>query len=164
MYEYDSSSDELTRLRTIINEPLTDAIVSNAFGESLIFSTHLPTQNGNILSIYNEEGALVKEVQLVCDVARNAGDWFKVGDKVYRPAQDCNGAYGRAVIIQEVIRDNDGISEFNEIRRLESTHPKYTTGCHTFNSYKDLIVVDVHGWRKPYVVYVANLMRKLIKR
>ena len=164
MYEYDITNDELTRLRTIINEPLTDAIVCNVFGESLIFSTHLPSQNGNVLSIYNEEGELVQEVQLNSDVARNAGDWFKVGENVYRPAQDCNGAYGKAVIIQEAIRDNDGSFKFNEIRRIESTHPKYSTGCHTLNSYKDLIVVDVHGWRKPRVAYIANLMRNLIKR
>lgn len=164
MYEYDSSSDELTRLRTIINEPLTDAIVCNAFGESMIFSTHLPTQNGNVLSIFNEEGALVQEVQLNSNAARNAGDWFKAGDKVYRPAQDCNGAYGKAVIIQEVQRENDGSFKFIETQRIESTHPKYTTGCHTFNSYNDLIVVDVHGRRRPMLFKLFSGVMKMAGR
>ena len=95
-------------------------------------------------------------------MARNAGAWFKVGEKNYRPAQDCNSGYGRAVIIQEVTREG-GAFCFRDIRRIESTNPQYNTGCHTFNNYRDLTVVDVRGWRRPVGVKVLSSIKKVIK-
>ena len=161
-YEYDTESGHLSNAKCISQEPLTDAVVTGLFGEELIFSTHLPTQNGNVLSVYDADGVKKQDIEFPSKVARNAGDWFKVGEKIYRPAQDCNSGYGRAGIIQEVAREG-GVYCFKDIRRIESSNPKFTTGCHTFNTYKDLSVVDVRGWRRPVGVNVLSLIKKIVK-
>lgn len=158
MYEYDLPTDVLSKVKTLATEPLTDAVVTDVFGEEMIFSTHLPTQNGNILSLYSAKGEFQQELVFPSKVARNAGGWFRVGDKVYRPAQDCNNGYGCAVIIQEVTKDGDSFA-FTDVCRIISTNPQFTTGCHTLNNYKRLSVVDVHGWRRPKFVKWVNKIK-----
>ena len=163
MYEYDSATDELKKVQVLSKEPLTDAIKTNLFRENFIFSTHLPSQNGNILSIYDEEGKLLQKRSFPTNTARNAGDWFRIHNKIYRPAQNCNGGYGKSVVIQEVKRTEEGGFLFENICEIISTHPSFTTGCHTFNGYKDLIVVDVHGYRRPKLVKAVNKWKGIKK-
>ncbi len=62
-------------------------------------------------------------------IARNAGDFFECGGKVYRPAQECNRWYGNALSIQ--LYEN---GEFQEVRRIPRLH--------TLNSYQGVTVVD----------------------
>lgn len=143
-----------THVRNLCSERLTDAVITDLFGDELLFSTHLPTQNGNTLYVYRidietGETLLIDEYRFESNIARNAGEWFRVGEKVYRPAQDCNGGYGMAVFLQEVERKEDGSFEFHDVRRLTSTHPRYNTGLHTFNHLNGLSVIDVHGYRFP---------------
>ena len=158
-YEYDISQDTLMKVDTVIHAPLTDAIKTSLLGEELIFSTQIPDQNGSVLIMYDANGIKKQVIDFPSKIARNAGDWFKVGNAIYRPAQDCNDGYGCAVILQEVERDGDRL-RFNEVRRIESTNPRFTTGCHTFNYYKDLIVVDVHGRRRPMLYSIVNSIRR----
>ena len=158
-YEYNIQSNQLNKVQVIAQEPLTDAIKTDVFGEELIFSTHIPTQNGNVLTVYDANGVKKQDIEFKSRIARNAGDWFKVGDKVYRPAQDCNGSYGCAVIIQEVKKDLNSFTLLSK-RRIHSTSSKYTTGCHTFNHYNGVSVVDVHGWRNPHLVKLLNTVKK----
>lgn len=163
MYEYDPDTQQSIKARTILNEPLTDAVITDLLDKEYIFSTHLPSQNGNTLSMYSVHGVLQQELVFPTRVARNAGGWFCIDERVYRPAQDCDNGYGRAVIIQEVIQIDDSL-KFNDVCRVESTHPKYTTGCHTFNHYNGLTVVDVHGWRRPRLVKWVNYTKRILRR
>lgn len=161
-YEYDVETDQLKKVQVIAQQPLTDAIKTDIFGEDLIFSTYIPTQNGSVLTVYDANGEKKQDIGFQTKIARNAGDWFKLGDNVYRPAQDCNGGYGCAVIIQHVCKELNQYS-FADVRRIESTNPKFTTGCHTFNNYKELIVVDVHGRRRPRVFSFVKKVKGLIE-
>lgn len=149
-YEYDYENELLIKPQVVVNEPLTDAILTNLICDKLIFSTQTPNQNGRELMVYEETGERRQKIVFTSNIARNAGDWFKIGEKVYRPAQDCNGGYGRAVILQEVLKNGNSFI-FEDVRRIVSTNKEYTTGCHTFNNYKDLTVIDVHGWRRPKI-------------
>lgn len=163
-YEYDVESDQLKKVQVIAQEPLTDAILTDVFGEDLVFSTQIPTQNGNVLTVYDKNGVKKQTVQFSSNIARNAGDWLMVGKKIYRPAQDCNGAYGNAVIIQEVKREADEKYVFTDVHRITSTNSMFTTGCHTLNYYKELTVVDVHGWLRPtlhaFTARAKNILKK----
>lgn len=77
-------------------------------------------------------------------IARNAGDFFECGGKVYRPAQECNRWYGNSLSIQLF---EDG--EFKEVRRIPRMH--------TLNSYQGVTVVD----RKIFPFkWVYRLLRK----
>ena len=163
-YEYSVNSDKLTRIRTTVSEPLTDAISTSLLGEELIFSTHHPIANKSVLSVYNAQGVRITDVQFPKNVARGAGDWFIFEDRVFRPAQDCSVSYGGSVIIQEVKRTGKSSFEFNDVIRLESNNPKYCRGLHTFNHYKDLTVVDVYGYRKRHLGKMTDSLLRLIKR
>ena len=147
-YIYDATTNTCKCIGTLLDKPLTDAIVTNLFGEELLFSTHLPVSNanGNILSVYSIDGQLLQQCKFETNIARNGGDWFKVEDGIYRPAQDCNNGYGKAIILQEVKR-KDGVFSFRNIKRIESTHPVYNIGMHTFNSNSNVIVIDLKGYR-----------------
>lgn len=160
-YEYNLTTDSLVKVNTLPNLPLTDAVSTGLFGEGLVFATSLPDPNGDTLTAYSKDGELKQRISFPSNTARNAGDWFVVDNRVYRPAQDCNSGYGKAVILQEVTNE-DGSFVFKDVRRVASTHPKFTTGCHTFNNYKGLTIVDVHGWRRPRLVKVVRSIKTLL--
>lgn len=164
LYEYDMKQNSCTYIKTISTEPLADAIITDVFGEELMFTTQIPKHNGNELTVYrfnNGTPLLITTCRFESNIARNAGNWFNVGNTVYRPAQDCNGGYGMAVLLQKVCRKADSF-EFDTIRRIESKNPYYTTGCHTFNYYKGVGVIDVHGYIHCHLAAIYNFVRKNI--
>lgn len=163
-YQYDVRHNKCVRCEDWIEEPLTDAIFTELFGEKLIFSTKLPNQNKNILDIYHWEKDKCVElasVKFSNNIARNAGDFFMINDTVYRPAQDCNKVYGGAVILQRVMKT----SEFNfvDIRRIESSNSRYNVGCHTFNHYKGYTVIDAKGYKFPLIANTLMFLRNILK-
>ena len=164
LYEYDEMHNKCTYLKTICVEPLADAIITGLFGEEMLFTTKIPNHNGNELSVYkfyNNQPSLFTVCGFDSNIARNAGDWFKVGNNVYRPAQDCNGGYGMAVLLQKVSKNADSF-RFDTIRKIESTNTNYTTGCHTFNSFNGLSVIDVHGMKNPRAAKIYSFVRKFL--
>ena len=164
LYEYNIKDEKCTLVKTISEAPLADAIITDVFGEILMFSTKMPTHNGNVLTVQrfeDDKPIFEQDVLLPSNIARNAGDWFKCGNKIYRPAQDCNGGiYGGAIVLQRVNKNNKKYA-FEDIRRIESCHKEYTTGCHTFNHYKGLTVIDVHGYRHKYAAKMFETIYRL---
>lgn len=164
LYEYDFQLNQCTYIKTISPKPLADAIITDVFGEELMFTTQIPDHNGKELSVYKFSSSipfLSKVCSFESNIARNAGDWFKVDNTVYRPAQDCNGGYGMAVLLQKVCKESESF-EFNTIRRIESTNPDYTTGCHTFNYYDGMCVIDVHGVKNSRASKVYRIIRRFL--
>ena len=149
-YKYIPEKEKLEISDIIANEPLTDAIQTDFFGEKLLFSTRLPDANGKDLYIYrfDEEAKAYPEMSQYHyseNLSRSAGDFFKYGEKIYRPSQVCIKSYGDAVSIQEVNYNNGQFYE-KEARRIYSPHPDLDLGFHTFNTFKDIIVVDAVGY------------------
>lgn len=143
---------KLDYVRNLAKAPFADAIISDFFGESMVFATELPNQNKNILNVYAENNGYyskVNSIELTSNVARNAGRWFVYQGSIYRPAQDCNKRYGGAVIIQRVSQLSQYDFSFTDIARIESDNKLFTLGCHTFNMHEGLIVIDAHGYRRP---------------
>lgn len=81
---------------------------------------------------------------VVCDTtsARPAGNLIKKDGKVYRPAQDCGGLYGRKIVINEVLVLNE--SEYKErlVSEISSQFADDLVAVHTLNSSKRLTVMD----------------------
>ena len=144
LFEYDANKKECRFVKTLSNQPLTDAIIY----DGKIFSTKLQEANGRKLfcsefidekggevalevETRNKELSPAEEVEFVFDgcIARNAGDFFEVDGKIYRPAQECNRWYGNALSIQQY--EN---GEFTEVIRIP--------GIHTINSYQGVTIVD----------------------
>jgi hypothetical protein len=75
--------------------------------------------------------------------ARPAGHLFHWNGDLYRPSQDCSGAYGSAIVINRVVRLTP--DEFRE-EAVSRIHPRWAPGLlatHTLNSTRGLSVVDV---------------------
>lgn len=82
--------------------------------------------------------------------ARSAGRIFTRGDRVFRPAQDCSGRYGAAIVINEVMRLTE--SEFEE-RTVAVLRPNWRPGLlgmHTINAAGQLTVVDAIRRRRKF--------------
>lgn len=171
LFEYCPKTETCEYVETLIDEPLTDAIIY----KGVIYSTRLPEPNGKTLKMFKWPSAVqefkhetrnsalgsaalgvMKEKELETRnskletfsfsecIARNAGDFFECGGKVYRPAQECNRWYGNALSIQ--LYEN---GEFKEVRRIPRLH--------TLNSYQGVTVVD----RKIFPFkWVYRLLRK----
>ena len=127
-YRLNVDTNECVLERVMCDKPLVDAVIY----EDHVFATAFPDSNGKSLGVYEiyENGfQLVRNITFDENVARNAGAFFKIGDKVYRPAQECNEWYGHALSIQEFKN-----GEFKEVRRIP--------GFHTLNSHQGVTVVD----------------------
>ena len=166
-YKYDETSDSFLVGRIISELPLADSVRTNLFGTDLMFSTKLPDANGKELGIYEWDNTMrqykIKNYYYFDDnISRMAGNFFRYNNKIYRPAQVCIKSYGDAVSLQEVTLDDKGW-DFEEIRRIYSPHPDYDLGFHTFNTYKDVIVVDALGYRKPVLTRILRTIKNIIK-
>lgn len=172
LYEYNPKNDEVSFRHKMCDRPLTDAIIVDYWGKRQLFATEIPHDNGFQLDQY--EWDRIKEKYVFCQsitfnehIARMAGEFFKINDKVYRPAQESNSIYGHGMSIQEVSYVSNTWT-FNEIRRLISPISKMKVGFHTLNSYKNVLVVDVKGYRHPIIgpvlVNVVECIRKIISR
>lgn len=169
LYRYDQNDNKLVDGDVICDVPLTDAIYTELWGESMIVSTKNPDPNGKVLGFYIPQDKnkgiignsyqLKEEIEFDEKVARNAGDWFEYQGKLYRPAQECNVEYGHSTYLQEIIKDNNGKLHFKNIRTLTSNEKGFERGLHTFNIFKGLTVIDVKGYRYPKIARVLKRIR-----
>lgn len=152
-YRYDHEKDSFEKDCRVSDLPLTDSVITDLFGQRLLFSTKMPDANGKELGIYSWDDKRKELVRLQYyhfdeNISRMAGSFFVYGGNVYRPAQVCIKSYGDAVSIQEVSNEN-GKWNFKEVRRIYSPTKDFDLGFHTFNEYKGVIVVDGLGYRRP---------------
>ena len=127
-YRLNVDTNECVLERVMCDKPLVDAVIY----EDHVFATSFPDPNGKSLGVYelSEDGCLLERtVTFEESVSHNAGAFFKIGEKVYRPAQECNEWYGHALSIQEYQQGT-----FHEVRRIP--------GLHTLNMFQGVTVVD----------------------
>ena len=127
-YRLNVDTNECVLERVMCDKPLVDAVIY----EDHVFATSFPDPNGKSLGVYelSEDGCqLERTVTFDENVAHNAGAFFKIGEKVYRPAQECNEWYGHALSIQEYQQGT-----FLEVRRIP--------GLHTLHMFQGVTVVD----------------------
>lgn len=168
LYKYDPKTDSFNKVGTLSDLPLTDSVCNNYFGQDLMFSTKLPDANGKELGIYYWDAekklyALKEYYHFNENISRMAGNFFEYQGSIYRPAQVCIKSYGDAVSIQIVKNLNGGLN-FREIRRIYSPHPDLDLGFHTFNIFKDMIVVDALGYRRAKICHILRWAKRVINR
>lgn len=170
LYKYDESDDSISYVKVLSEEPLTDAVLVFDYDKPIILSTKIPTQNSNELNIYESVSSNIEEwnfhkVQTVVfndNTARNAGLPFKNNGKIIRPAQDCNNAYGRGLVLQEM-QKKEGVFSFVELKRFYPISKKWNKGMHTMNMYEDLIVVDGCRYRYPLIATFLLMINRFYK-
>lgn len=75
--------------------------------------------------------------------ARPAGPFFRVGDALYRPAQDCSRSYGGRVVLHRVLRlSRDAYAE-ERVRVIEPLPGSgYPHGLHTLSPFSGGVALD----------------------
>ena len=92
----------------------------------------------------------VSQIKFKSNVARMAGAFIPTKAGMIRPAQDCNGAYGRAVLFMVGER---------VVSELRPRGVKYA-GIHTFNTLGNTFVVDL----KKYDYSLLYFIKCRVKR
>lgn len=159
IYEY--KEDSLVFEGVLCDEPLTDAVITNCFNDNRIYATKMPDPNGNVICCYKADNKCDKYrlnnlIEFDGNNARMAGDFFEYKGIKYKPSQDCNGRYGKAIKLYET---KDG-NEYRLHTTLTSIHPKMREGMHTINSYNGITVIDVRGYNHPFM---GKTIKSLVK-
>lgn len=154
LYKFDAESKQLVDKTVVLHQPIADAIITDIYGKQVITGTLYPDDNGKSLYIYpfdTLEHSTTLPLQLVRfpdNTARNAGQYFYVGQQLYRPAQCCNKRYGECLVFQRINESKEGTITFEEIKRVYSPNKRYNLSFHTFNVFhKEIVVVDASGYR-----------------
>jgi hypothetical protein len=88
---------------------------------------------------------------LKCDFngSRPAGPVFRLGDRLYRPGQDCRATYGGAVVIHEILELSPAAFREKAVTRIEpDPRGPYPHGLHHIVVGENLVVFD--GKRSHY--------------
>ena len=167
IYEYEQESDSLINPCIIYSGKLTDAVIFESGGKKFVLSTEVPEHNGNKLKIFELKANQLSQVSFSIfqnNVARNAGGIFQINNKIYRPAQVCDNNYGEAVEIQEMDTSMLPLIKFSPIVRMKSTSWAFSEGLHTFNTWRGMTIIDVHGYRKPFIGKSVEFMASIVRR
>lgn len=164
LYRYNPENDALVVVNTLSKLPLTDAIMAEIDGQNYLFATKIPTQNGNELTIYESTDKMgnyspAQAITFADNTARSAGDIFVDNNRIIRPAQNCNGGYGVGLVFQEVTKDKNGKFIIKELFRQYPL--KGYIGMHTYNQYKDYVIVDLHARRHPILHKVLQKIKNI---
>ena len=148
LYEYDDATMTAKECGVLLHKAVADATVAEIGGRECIMATTCPEDNGSRLDIYSAEGSvLLDSVEFPDATARNAGFLFKIGDRTFRPAQDCTKSYGEKVVIQEMTL-REGKPSFVPVREFKSDNSTYPLAFHTFNVFDGkYVIVDAQGHR-----------------
>lgn len=166
LYRFNPKDDSLVVVNTLSDLPLTDAIITEIEDHYYMFATKIPTQNSNELTIYESNEKIgtyhsIQAINLSDNTARSAGDIFVDGNKIIRPAQNCNGGYGVGLVFQEVTKDSEGHIAIKELLR-KLPYANYI-GMHTYNQYKGYVIVDLHARRYPVLHKLLLIIKRICR-
>ena len=156
IYKYDEQTKSLICPRTIIEAPLLDTQIVKI--EGLYYALGVQFQSGlqkdtQKLYIYQADTLLgdYKLIQVIknprCE-ERGAGLIYAEDDRMIRPAQSCEGGYGREVILYDLQRKPSGFEEKVIDRVLPDRKASNGNILHTYNRKDGWVVID--GWRYKY--------------
>ena len=156
IYEYNSSLKCLVNPRTIIEAPLLDTQIIQFKGSYYAFGVHYQTglqDDTKKLYIYKSKDLfgnynLIQVIENSRCEERGAGFIYIEEDKLIRPAQSCEGGYGREVIFYELNNSSSGFHEIEIGRLIPDRNALNGNVLHTYNKVDDVITID--GWRYLY--------------
>lgn len=155
LYRYDRQNDKLVEPKLILSEPVADAIIRQDRDNYVMYATRVPETNGCTLIEYSSNsffGPYTKTGEDFFDknTARMAGMFLNINETTIRPAQDCFGGYGKAVIF---------FNGHSEISRLVTQSYKYA-GIHTFNTFEGSFVIDLKKYDFPLLYKLSRIIKK----
>ena len=148
IYTIDKDTMEIMSQKKIFGEGTIDAVFyTNEKNEKLCLTgkVHLPSFELYMLKqrrdgTYEQVGDMIEYDH---GSVRGAGRFFTWEGNLYRPVQDCNVRYGQQTKILEIKKLDSTGYEYETVTELNSfKNPPYDETFHTFNVYKNCIIVD----------------------
>jgi hypothetical protein len=173
LYRYDRIAKKLIDPKSILDIAVADSTIYQiAEDKYILVATKYPKTQENAFAFESEDfKGSYSEVspmpfQKNIESSRPAGNFFRIGNKIYRPAQNCSKRYGAGISIMEF--DPKTFTE-RPIFELLPTGYTYSLGLHTLNFHKELCVVDGYGYFYPTLgrIYASSLfsnIRKIFKK
>lgn len=164
-YLYNPLDDSMTPHGIVCDDPITDATILKVENKYYMLATAVPEPNGNEMLVYSFDpdslkASKIKTVSFDRPIARNAGSPFNHRGTIYRPAQDCDGAYGKGVVLQKVNYNNStGDLIFTDEGLIYPFSFNYHLGLHTLNTHDGMCVIDGRGLLFPIL---GRIVRPLI--
>lgn len=145
-YRYDKQTDSFVFSEMLVDMPLADVVPFSIDGRKYLLATDGRDDDGSgsTLSVFRYEDASYahfQEIGFSSKIARNGGAVIKIGENIYRVAQDCTIRYGYALNFQKMVADDNGKFSFETVSKIFPSGLQYAT--HTFNVCKGWAVVDV---------------------
>lgn len=150
IYEYDECTNSLIKPQLLISRPLLDAQILKVDNVYYLFAIERTSESNDItrkLLIFKSDSLMgeYKEYQTIENTMkeeRGAGLIFEENGMVIRPAQCCEGDYGKATLFYE-LESKEGKYLEKEIARIRPLENKrWGLGLHTYNHLGDLSVID----------------------
>ena len=169
MYEYDEQNHCLISPNVILEDAVADASIVKVGALYYLVATRYPITQEN-LYLYKSDSfsgpfsmCSDKPVQTGCSKSRQGGMWFNIGEQLYRPAQNCQGGYGRYITIMHTTINGDVFKE-SAIVIIKPNTFKYNLGLHTINFHDGLCVIDAHGYNYPVAGRILDSIRRIRRR
>lgn len=171
-FEYNLSGNSLVNKKTIIaNEPLLDSTILEHNGKYWLFATKRGPDSNNKLYIYHSnrwDGDYVPHknnpIKDNLSGSRPAGNFIKIDNNIYRPAQNSKDYYGKYISLYKLVSLNE--NEYVEEHCFDIHPPqnsKFKFAIHTINISDNVIVVD--GLRRVFnpFMQIGHLLYKSLK-
>ena len=161
LYEYNQYEKKLVNPKVLLKEKLVDAQLSEING--CFYLMGVKHEDDQFTYNYTKELYIYKSNSLFGEYTfyqkisnkqkeeRGAGQLFYVGDKLIRPAQNCDGGYGVEVVFYEFTQGDDGYFKEVEVGRMSPGHNKYPFVLHTFNSMGKYHIIDGMGFENDLI-------------
>lgn len=167
LYQFDADTLSLQSETIILKKPIADAVLADIYGKTMLLGTLYPKDNGKELFIFSNNDPDSDPLQVISfsdNTARNAGQFFYIGEQLYRPAQCSNNRYGECLAFQKIDVNESGQISFNEIKRVYSPSRRFNLSFHTFNVFKkSIVVVDASGYRFRFLGRLLESLRRFVK-
>lgn len=160
-----SSGGDWKRLKQLLPHAVIDPTLFNHGGWWWLFGTSDGSPSGELLIWYAEsiEGEWrphsKNPVRSDTRNSRSGGTPFLVGDRLYRPTQNCSKTYGGSIIINQI--DELTCNSFAEHAVREILPPvswPYKEGIHTLSMFGDWTLIDA----KTHVLVPRVTLRRIL--
>lgn len=168
IYEFDYQNKKMVEIGVLVEKPLLDSQLLKIDDSYYVFGIERPKIRGDyrIEQIFKSSslfGPYEKTQEIVNEKneQRGAGAFFYDNGSLIRPAQCCEGGYGKGVIFYEISFDNNMVKE-KMLGRI-SPNPKgnWTQQLHTFNRHKGWTIIDGYEYFHPTLNKLVSLVRPI---
>jgi hypothetical protein len=170
-YEFDQKNYSLSLKKSVLDLPVLDSTILKHQNKYWIFCTmRSEDSNSNLFIFYSENlfGPYVphKKNPVKDDIngARPAGNFIKVAETIYRPAQASGKYYGSAINIFKIKNlSEESFEEEFYMSIKPDKKEKFNFGIHTINGCDGKIVIDGLARTFSPVVQLKTFLNKKLK-